>query len=91
MEENVFPSQAVAWELTKDFVEARLHTDGQTNIERIRQLQMELAGVQATPYYVIVDPETGAKLRVQNKPATPGRFRDFLLGKTGDEDEVARQ
>ena len=91
MEENVFPSQTVAWELTNSFVEARLHTDGKQNIERIRELQLELAGVQATPYYVILDPETGTKLRVQEKPTlNPDAFRAFLRGTRSGELEVAR-
>jgi len=61
MEEKVFPRPAVAAELER-YVEARLHTDGQRNIDAIRQLQKELTGSIANPYYVTIDPATGAKL-----------------------------
>lgn len=80
MEETIFPAPAVARELELGFVEARLHTDGQDNIERILELQRELAGVQATPYYLIVDAETGEKLRVLERPTTEEGFRAFLTG-----------
>ena len=80
MEENVFPSPAVARELKENFIEARLHTDGDTNIDRILDLQQELVGARATPFYVLVDPETGAKLRVQDRPTTPEGFIAFLRG-----------
>lgn len=80
MEENVFPSQAVAWELKENFIEARLHSDGDVNIDRILEIQDELAGMRATPYYVIVDPKTGQKLRVQEKPTTVDGFQRFLRG-----------
>ena len=57
MEQKVFRRPAVAGELEK-FVEARLHTDGKTNIEEIKRLQEELTGSAANPYYVTQDPET---------------------------------
>ena len=60
----MFRRPAVRRVLYKGFVEARLHTDFGVNIERIRELQAELAdGNVANPYYVIVDPDTGRKLR----------------------------
>ena len=62
MEEKVFPRTAVAEQL-EHFVEARLHTDGQKNIEAIRKLQSELTGSVANPYYVTVDPSNRAKLK----------------------------
>ena len=43
MEEKIFPRPAVAGEL-KGYVEARLHTDGRKNIDRIKELQRELSG-----------------------------------------------
>lgn len=57
-EEKVFPSSKVADFLDKNFVEARLHTDGETNIERILELQTELAHSVATPLYLIQDPKS---------------------------------
>ena len=44
--------------LEESFVEARLHTDGEKNIERIHQLQQELAKSVATPYYLVQDPKS---------------------------------
>ena len=61
MEENVFYLPAVAGLLSDNYVEARLHADGEVNIERIRELQLELAQSVATPIYVVVDPKTGEK------------------------------
>lgn len=80
MEENVFPAPAVARELQTGYVEARLHTDGDQNLERILRLQDELTGIQATPYYVIVDARTGAKRRILERPTTADGFRAFLRG-----------
>jgi hypothetical protein len=57
-EEKVFPSPKVAEFLERHFIEARLHTDGETNIERILALQQELAKSVATPYYLIQDPRS---------------------------------
>ena len=62
MELKVFPKDPVRAELAEYFVEARLHTDGQANIEQIKALQKELAGTVANPYYVLVDPESGDRL-----------------------------
>lgn len=58
MEEKVFRQPAVAAEL-QNVVEARLHTDGRRNLERILALQSELTGVTANPFYVLVDPKDG--------------------------------
>jgi hypothetical protein len=77
MEEKVFPQPAVAGELAR-FVEARLHTDGQVNIERIKALQAEIARSPANPIYVIVDPRG---------PGAPGIGRElgrFEGGTLGD-------
>jgi len=57
-EEKVFPSRKVSELLEEHFVEARLHTDGETNIERILELQQELAKSVATPYYLFQDPKS---------------------------------
>ena len=45
-------------ELREHFIEARLHTDGDHNIERILALQKELARSVATPLYLIQDPRS---------------------------------
>ena len=76
MENNVFPSPAVAGVLNKNYVETRLHTDGEENIDRIIELQRELTGSVATPIYVLIDPDTDEKL---------GQFN----GSTFDEEEFA--
>jgi len=57
-EEKVFPSEKVSSALDKNFIEARLHTDGETNIDRILELQKELAHSVATPLYLIQDPKS---------------------------------
>ena len=80
MEKNVFPLPAVAGILNESYIEARLHADGDVNIEQIRELQMELAQSVATPFYVVVNPKTGES--VATFPgATLGDvspFTDFL-------------
>ena len=58
MEGKVFPSPRIARVLRDKFVEARLHTDGNTNIERIEEVQTELARTVAQPTFVIQDPTT---------------------------------
>jgi hypothetical protein len=67
MEGKVFPRPAVADLMNEELVEARLHTDVQSTLSeeqfaRNRQLQTELAGTKANPYFVIVDPDTGEAL-----------------------------
>ena len=76
MENKVFPSPAVAGILSQSYVETRLHTDGEDNIERILELQRQLTGSIATPIYVLIDPKTGEK---------KGQF----LGSTFDEQAFA--
>jgi hypothetical protein len=56
-EEKVFPSDTVSGLLEEHFIEARLHTDGGTNIERILELQKELAQSVATPFYLVIRPD----------------------------------
>ena len=73
MEQKVFPRPAVAGELAR-YVEARLHTDGRTNIDRILELKQELTGTEANPVYVLVEPKS-------NRPF--GKFE----GATFDENE----
>jgi thiol:disulfide interchange protein len=80
MEENVFPSEEVAPLLERYYVEARLHTDGAVNHERILELQAELTQSVANPYYVLQDPDTAAVLGKQEGYAGPDAFRRFLEG-----------
>ena len=80
MEESIFPLPAVAGIMNDNFIEARLHADGEVNIDRIKELQMTLAQSVATPIYLIVDPKTGEK-RATLEGATLGdesRFVAFL-------------
>ena len=80
MEKNVFHLPAVAGILNKNYLEARLHADGDVNIERIRELQQTLAKSVATPFYVVVDPKTGETMATL-AGATIGDtspFTDFL-------------
>lgn len=65
MEESIFPAPAVAGILKKHYVEARLHTDDQSNPERsarLEALQQEMVQSLAQPYYVVIDPETREQL-----------------------------
>lgn len=80
MEESIFPLPAVAGIMNENYIEARLHADGDVNIERIKELQMTLAHSVATPIYLIVDPKTGEK-KATLEGATLGdesRFVAFL-------------
>ena len=56
-EEKVFPSDTVSSLLEEHFIEARLHTDGEKNIDRILELQEELAQSVATPFYLVIRPD----------------------------------
>lgn len=79
MEENVFPEPAVAGHL-KNYVEARLHTDGRKNIERILQLQEDLARTAANPVYVLVDPADEREIaRFEGATFDQDEFIDFLV------------
>ena len=79
MEDNVFPRPAVAGILADHYIEARLHTDGDTNKERIKELQTSLARSVANPIYVLLDPETEAELsRHEGAALTAGQVEDFI-------------
>jgi len=79
METTVMPSNSIAGVLRESFVESRLHTDGQENLDRILELQRDLTSSVAVPYYVVVDPESGAKLgRFEGASLTESDFLDFL-------------
>lgn len=67
MEDDVFPSPAVAELMQKFVVESRQHTDSQNTLttEQFtdnRAAQAEIAGTKANPFFVVVDAKTGAKL-----------------------------
>ncbi len=90
-EEKVFPSPKVSSVLEEYFIEARLHTDGQENIERIRQLQKELAKSVATPFYVIIDPVTGREIgETLGGVTSTDSFREFLLDGIAARERVGR-
>ena len=73
------------------FIEARLHTDGEKNIERIQELQEELAHSVATPLYLILDPQTNRHLGGPlGGVTTPGTFRKFLLDAVDSKERVGR-
>lgn len=79
MEEKIFPRPAVAEELAK-YIEARLHTDGGPRQDENQKLQREMTGSIANPIYVIVDPQTGERVRVHAGFTPAERFIDFLRG-----------
>ena len=61
MEENIFPLPAVAGILEEQMVEARLHTDLHDEVQKQRNvdLQLELTESYTLPLYLVMDPETG--------------------------------
>lgn len=79
MELLTFPDEAVASELIPNFVEARLHTDTKDDRfeDRILELQRDLAGTPALPFYIVLDPSSGEKLATGNYMSKE-RFIDFL-------------
>lgn len=81
MELGTFLKPAVSGLLAKNFVEVRLHLDGETNIERIKELQGTLAdGNVAMPYFVLVDPQSGERLAQTDAKAalSEDSWIDFL-------------
>jgi thiol:disulfide interchange protein len=90
-EEKVFPSNKVSGYLQERFIEARLHTDGEKNIDRILELQKELAKSVATPVYLVQDPQSG---RVLGEPVggvvTADSFRAFLERAVEQKERVGR-
>ena len=67
MEDKVFPSPAVAELMKKFVVESRQHTDTKNTLtdEQFadnRAAQAEIAGTKANPYFVVVDPKSGATI-----------------------------
>jgi hypothetical protein len=78
MEEKIFPRPAVAGILEETYVEARLHADGEVNVERIHALQDAMAKSRATPLYLVVDPSTQQELARQEGATSEAKFREFL-------------
>ena len=58
MEFGEFRQEPIAPILQSGFVEARLHTDGRKNIDRIKELQEHYVGDLGLPNYIIVDPHS---------------------------------
>lgn len=84
MEEHVFPRPAVAALLQRGFVESRHHVDVQGTLTpdqfaANRKLRDQIAVTQATPYYVIVDPNTGKKLRETGLSGGPGNWEALFI------------
>ncbi|MFK7743009.1 MAG: hypothetical protein AB8H80_22035 [Planctomycetota bacterium] len=67
MEDNVFPSEAVASFMKKHFVEARLHTDTQNTLTeeqfaKNREVQARVAESMSNPLFFVYDPKTGKEV-----------------------------
>lgn len=76
MEDSVFLESAVADLMSKQVVEARLHTDTQNTLTdeqfaKNREAQATISGTKANPYFVIVDPKTG---KIVSKFSLSGDF-----------------
>lgn len=90
-EEKVFPSAKVSEQLEESFIEARLHTDGEKNIDRILTLQQELAKSVATPYYLIQDPKSKRLLGTPiGGVTTVDAFHEFLESAVDAKERVGR-
>ena len=72
------PSPAVAAVLNESYVEARLFTDGEQNIERILELQDKLSGTLANPTFVLVEPGAERKLYQLQGKRSAKTFKRFL-------------
>jgi len=81
MEEKIFPRPAVAEELQKNYIEARLHTDrdGQPYEHNV-ELQLKFAKSRANPIFVIIDTKTGEPLRKKSGLLTEEAFLLLLRG-----------
>jgi len=89
MELDVFRRPAVAKVLRDHFVESRQHVDVQKQLsdeqfQTNKKMQADLVGTETMPFYVIVDPKTGQRLRgtaLSGPPHTWERLiLDFLTG-----------
>jgi hypothetical protein len=92
VEETFFPDPAVAGILETSYVEARLHTDGQQNAERIGELVRTLARTPATPTYVVIDPRTETEVdRHEGGYLSVQAVADFLSAALKKGGKVARR
>lgn len=83
MEGAIFPLPAVAGVLKKRYIEARLHTDGEGKLDpktdaRNKELQTQMTGSKANPYYVIYDPASGEIVRKKAGMLFEAKFLKFL-------------
>jgi hypothetical protein len=78
MEGSVFPLPAVAGDLRKNFIEARLHFDKGPRQEENMKLQLDLGGSRANPIYVVYDPVKGERLRRKAGYMGEEKFLEFL-------------
>ncbi len=78
MEANVFPKKEVEAEMAK-FVLSRLHTDGDGEIyERHQQMEQDLLGTVALPYYAVVSPDGKVVASFPGLTRNTAEFVDFL-------------
>ena len=75
--------------LEDHYIEARLHTDGEKNIDRILALQKELAQSVATPFYLVVEPKSGRRVgSTKAGVVTEGSFSAFLSEAVEESEET---
>jgi thiol:disulfide interchange protein DsbD len=78
MEANIFPQQDVRHAL-EQFVLVRLYTDGEGEIyERQQQLEQDLFGTVALPYYAIMDADGKPVAAFPGLTRSSAEFIDFL-------------
>jgi thiol:disulfide interchange protein len=78
MEANVFPKTEVQKEFSR-YVLARLYTDGEGDVyERQQQLEQDLLGTVALPYYAIVRPDGTLAASFPGLTRNTSEFVDFL-------------
>ncbi len=78
MEANIFPHKDVAAELN-NFVLVKLFTDGDGEIyERHQQLEQQMFGTVALPYYAILDPDGRTAGSFPGLTRNVSEFVDFL-------------
>ena len=78
MEANVFPKKEVEAEMAK-YVLSRLYTDGDGEVyERQQQLEQDLLGTVALPYYAIVSPDGKVVASFPGLTRNVSEFVDFL-------------
>lgn len=82
MEEGTFQTPAVAEELAKNWVEARLHCDAEPPIVRNNELEKKYSGTEARPTFVIVDPKSLEPLGRKRGYMSGGDFLKFLRGES---------